>query len=660
MVAGNFIGTNSQNATDLGNKADGVTIFNGATQNTIGGSTAAARNVISGNILDGIGIFASGTSNNVVSGNYIGVNGDATAALGNGQYGVGIASSASSNRIGTDSDGVHDGAEANVIGGNTWSGIAIFGAGSSQNVVAGNFVGTNATSAVALGNKMFGVLVFNGAASNVIGGSATAARNVISGNLSSGVFISDPGTTKNRVQGNYIGTDVAGAAKLANQIGGIAIVGGAANNIVGTDGDGIGDAVEGNVIAGNTADGVAISGSGSDSNVVAGNLIGIGVTGQALGNGGNGVAIFGGATKNRIGTDSNGKSDLLERNIIAASGSHGLVISGAGTASNLVAGNFVGIDATGLVDLGNTSDGILIDNGAANNVIGGLPAGAGNTIAFNKQTGVGLTPTAGSGNTIEHNSLFSNTLLGIDLNYDNVTANDTDDADNGPNKLQNFPVLSAANLIGRSMTVQFAVPRRPPMPAIRSSSSSSRPTPTLRKDKPRSALPAMPRPTREARSPPSSLLPPASPTAKKSWRRPPMRPETPRNSLCQSAPDRAPQPWHNPNNGLDVNGDSHVAPNDALAIINYINAFGGGSVTTDTPPGPPFYDTNDNGSISAGDALAVINAINAGMTGEGESTALSSSASESLTSPTPTVAASAADLLFLLADPSPPARSRAK
>ena len=90
-----------------------------------------------------------------------------------------------------------------------------------------------------------------------------------------------------------------------------------------------------------------------------------------------------------------------------------------------------------------------------------------------------------------------------------------------------------------------------------------------------------------------------------------------------------PLKWHNTLHGLDVTGaggviDNQVAPGDALAIINFINAFGSGHVPANAVYGPPYYDTNADDSISPGDALAVINFINAfgsslpGPAGEGE------------------------------------------
>jgi len=92
-------------------------------------------------------------------------------------------------------------------------------------------------------------------------------------------------------------------------------------------------------------------------------------------------------------------------------------------------------------------------------------------------------------------------------------------------------------------------------------------------------------------------------------------------------------PWHNDLNPLDVVGsetvtpDGHVVAGDALAIINYINAFGPGPVPAHAALGQPFgfLDTADGSGddvadnfVAANDVLAVINAINAGLGGEGE------------------------------------------
>src|SRR5207302_575979 len=131
--------------------------------------------------------------NNVVSGNYIGTNATGTVARANTGHGVEIVAGASSNRIGTDGDGVNDAGERNVISGNTGTGVVITDAGTDGNAVAGNFIGTNAAGTAAIANLGNGVLIQAGAKNNRVGsdGSNDAfnanERNVISGSGSAGV-----------------------------------------------------------------------------------------------------------------------------------------------------------------------------------------------------------------------------------------------------------------------------------------------------------------------------------------------------------------------------------------------------------------------------------------------------------------------------------------
>src|SRR5262249_53579012 len=109
-------------------------------------------------------------------------------------------------RIGTDANGVSDALEQNVISGNADTGV-LLGSSSSQSVVAGNIIGADVTGTVALPNAN-GVAIA-GSPNNTIGGTAAAARNLISGNSGSGILIRDAGATGNLVKGNSIGTNAA-------------------------------------------------------------------------------------------------------------------------------------------------------------------------------------------------------------------------------------------------------------------------------------------------------------------------------------------------------------------------------------------------------------------------------------------------------------------
>ena len=120
VVAGDFIGVDRTGMVRLGNVADGVVITNGGSGNLIGGYTAAARDIISANGIDGVQIDYTGTSANVVAGDYIGTDVTGTHALGNTRAGVYIWSGASSNTVGGTIPGARD-----VISANGFDGVIL-------------------------------------------------------------------------------------------------------------------------------------------------------------------------------------------------------------------------------------------------------------------------------------------------------------------------------------------------------------------------------------------------------------------------------------------------------------------------------------------------------------------------------------------------------
>jgi len=140
-------------------------------------------------------------------------------------------------------------------------------------------------------------------------------------------------------------------------------------------------------------------------------------------------------------------------NVIAANGGSGIHIAGPGATNNFVRGNYIGIGSDFVTALGNGGDGVRLENGAARNSIGGAGLNSGNGIANNASNGVSLLPTAGIGNGIYGNSIFDNNLLGIDLNADGVTVNDAEDADAGPNNLLNHPVITDARSANGSLQI---------------------------------------------------------------------------------------------------------------------------------------------------------------------------------------------------------------
>ena len=137
----------------------------------------------------------------------------------------------------------------------------------SDNVVAGNLIGTNAAGTAALGNGWYGVDIEGPTTGNTIGGTAAAARNVISGNALGGVHITAAGASGNTVEGNFIGTDVSGMLGIPNAVG-VLIDTGASGNAIGSIAPGAG-----NTIADNTKDGVQVIGTGTTGDAIRGNSI---------------------------------------------------------------------------------------------------------------------------------------------------------------------------------------------------------------------------------------------------------------------------------------------------------------------------------------------------------------------------------------------------
>jgi trimeric autotransporter adhesin len=308
VVQGNRIGTDAAGTTALGNARDGVVVYNGAANNTIGGAAAGAGNLISGNAVNGVQIDGNGnsaTANNVVQGNLIGTNAAGTAVLANGNSGVVLLGMANNTLIGGTAAGA-----GNVVSGNVWFGIEIVGAGSDFNTVQGNLVGTDRTGLLALGNGNGGVSLYNGASNNLIGGTAAGARNVISASGTYGVYIATLNPTANRVQGNYIGTDISGSGLLGNGGSGVQLENTASGNLIG----GV-NAGEGNVIAGNGRGVYVFAGAGAGNAVLGNSIHSNTQLGIDLGSGG--------VTANDSGDGDGGANNLQNFPVIAGAFSSG-------------------------------------------------------------------------------------------------------------------------------------------------------------------------------------------------------------------------------------------------------------------------------------------------------------------------------------------------
>jgi parallel beta-helix repeat protein len=402
-VSGNFVGTDKDGQTDLGNALRGVFLGGTgltATGNTIGGDTPGERNVISGNF---IGVELNAANGNTVQGNYIGTIADGDAPLANLEGGVYIASG-DNNQILT-----------NVISGNRAAGVeiqSVMGAGDGRatgNVLRGNVVGLDFDGEIEVPNWGAGVFLLN-TSDNVIGGSGPAERNLIAGNIESlsvpdeldgsGVIIESSTLPEdggdNTVLGNYLGLEKDGIRAVPNEGSGVAIRESAGNTVGGT-GPG-----ERQVIAGNLEDQILLEGAGANDNVIAGNNIGtnaagtdapIGVTPGA----GDGIYLAGahsnliGGTNTAIGGPCVAACNLISRLHT------GILIEGVTGNDNIIEGNYIGTNAAGVSDRGNVN-GVFI-NGADNNTVGSTSAFGRNVISGNDVAGV-LFDSGATGNVV--------------------------------------------------------------------------------------------------------------------------------------------------------------------------------------------------------------------------------------------------------------------
>jgi titin len=362
----------------------------------------------------GAGIDLSGTNGTLVIGNYVGVTADGVTNGANGRSGIRILTNGSNNTIG----GV-GAAARNIISGNTGDGVVLSGPGGSgvsRNVVTGNYIGLD-KNGNKQGNTRYGVNINGGASDNTIGGTTAGAGDVISGNGSDGVNISNAGTSNNVIAGDLIGTDPTGMAAISNGGAGV-YIDRATNNTVGALATGANPML--NVISGNNGSGVDIA--GGSNNQVINCYIGTDKTGAAaLANLEDGVRLEAARNDPTVTSHDNTIGGLAmdaSRNVISGNGWYGVEMIGHSN-HNVVEGNYIGTDLTGTKALGNSYDGVYLEIGSDSNTIGGTIAAAGNVISAN-----GTDPTSdGYGVYINSNSNFVDyNFIGLDKNGNIVPA----------------------------------------------------------------------------------------------------------------------------------------------------------------------------------------------------------------------------------------------
>ena len=439
IVEGNFFGTDPS-VTTVGTGK----LLVRSHGNLVGGTAPGSRNfIVNGEVNIGGGLESPLAFDNRVLGNSFGVDASASATLG--EVATVLVGSGTVGATGNDVGGSAAG-EGNFIAGCIepliCAAVTVVGTGTDDTLVQGNRIGTDGSGTAPLPDSQGIGISISGATGTLVGGTAPLAANVIAGNATGfagvhGIFIADAASTGSRIEGNFIGTNLGGSAAIGGYEDGVHILRSGGHFVGGSA------AGAGNVISGNSDDGIHIvdlSGGPAAGNTVRGNRIGTDAAGTAaLPNGDDGI-YHENAKDTVIGGTSAGAGNVISGNL-----GDGVEAFGASCKGLVIQGNRVGTDGAGSLDVGNGGYGLRLVEGEEN-LIGGTPAGAGNTFAFNGEDGVGIA-TAGpfaDENRISRNSFFGNGGLAIDLDFNGVDTNDPDDPDARANQGQNFPLLTTA------------------------------------------------------------------------------------------------------------------------------------------------------------------------------------------------------------------------
>jgi len=394
-IMDNLIGTNEADADDLGNEAFGIDINFGSYQNFIGGyrdgdQLAIKKNVVSGNILGGIGLFGqlwiASVHRNYILGNYIGTTIDGNKALGNHGDGIKVQFEHTwSNYIGvlaTDWEGKSFLNGKNVIAGNKGHGVSITDQAHNIIVMA-NYIGTNADGTAAVPNEGAGIAMSNKAKRNFIGGWEEGdyifgIGNLISGNLGSGILLEKYAILVS-VFNNKIGTKADPKNPLGNQRHGIEIRNGGGGAVIGELLGGI------NIISGNQKSGISMSGSNTFDNKIFNNRIGIDIENNIVPNQEHGVVFADKTHDNIIGFKG---LHTVAPVTIAGNKKNGIVLT-SGAYENEIGGATIGVSPKMTFKIPNEGYGIEISDGANNNVFGtGRIKELGNVVGGNLKGGI--------------------------------------------------------------------------------------------------------------------------------------------------------------------------------------------------------------------------------------------------------------------------------
>ncbi len=404
-ILGNYIGTTATGNVVLTNSNNGIDI-NTCNNQTIGGSTYASRNVISGNQ---IGINAVTCTTLVVKSNFIGLGANGSTAIPNTNLGLRTQTNCATVTIGGPLR-----AERNVVSSNTNGGMQLTG-GVNGLTIQNNYVGFDSTGLIARGNGNHGIEIGNGS-TILIGGAAYNLRNVVGNNTQIGIRM-DNSLVSVAVKGNFIGVAANGMTAAGNGDNGLQIFTATAVVIGGPT------VQERNVISANGEDAIRVN--TATGLTIQNNYLGYDSTGMAdLGNDNDGMDIESNSSTILIGGSTTNLRNLIGYNNL------GIRIVN-GTVSTVIKGNYIGLAADGTTAANHTNNGIQINNTAALTIGGPLPAErnviggcAGDAINLNTIAGVtiqnnylgfdasGLLPRNNTGDGIEIGGTSSTLLIG--------------------------------------------------------------------------------------------------------------------------------------------------------------------------------------------------------------------------------------------------------
>ncbi len=415
-VTGNFIGVGVNGVpTSSTTNFDGV-VVSGASGDSIGGTVAADRNVITGNTFEAVTLGPVGavySSNDVIEGNFIGTNADLSAVTNPSlvnDFGVLLYPSAG-NSIGGTAAGA-----GNVISGNTTYGVGTQNA--TGLVLAGDVIQDNGTVGVLListigasitsstiggvtagqGNPSYGIYLEN-STNTTIGGTVTGAGDLIAGNGGNGITVDD---TSN-------GTMVAGSTITGNTVVGVSFNGQGGSSLSG-------EVLVGDVIQSNTIGGVLITdapGTTITSSTIGGTTSGLGNTGYGISASGSANVSIRSSTISHNTADgvdfNNSPNAIMASDTVQTNGGHGVVVTtsnGTSIISSTIGGTTAGS--------GNSTGGISVV-GSSNVTIGGTLAGAGDSISGNTGIGVSFNDTSSYG-LAAGSTISGNTSAGVSFN----------------------------------------------------------------------------------------------------------------------------------------------------------------------------------------------------------------------------------------------------